>query len=332
MQVQKEKTILVTGASGLVGRELVRQLLEQEVRVKAIYRNHPILDLEHPLLTKHHCDLLDVMTLEELMQGVSHVYHCAGFISYDPRQRRQLYQLNVEATANVVNACLHEGVEKLVHVSSIAALGSKPDQSMVDESVFLDGGDKSSLYGTSKYLGEMEVWRGIAEGLHAVIINPGVILGPGDWQSGSTVIFKMVHDGFNWYSEGVNGFVDVRDVAGAMIRLMNSPLQAERYVCVAENKSFREIFEKIAASFGKRVPSKKVTPFIASLIWRAEKIRSYFTGKEPSITKETASSALRIVRYDNSKLLHQLQGFSYRSMDDTITFTCTSLQQNLNKG
>ena len=327
----KEKFTLVTGASGLLGKELVHQLLNRGFSVKALYHQHPINDISHPLLETAHCDLLDIDELEEVIAGAEYVYHCAGLISYVPSQRAQLYKINTEATANVVNASLYAGVRKLVHVSSIAALGKMESGKTITEKEEWKDHSEKMIYGHSKYLGEMEVWRGTEEGLDAVIVNPGIILGPGDWSKGSTAIFKNIYHGFKWYSEGVNSFVDVRDVASSMIALMQSDISAERYILSAGNFTYKEVFDLIADTFQKPRPNKKITPLLAALVWRLEKIRNIFSSSEPLITKETAHAAQMKMHYDNSKLLKHLPNFQYHSLKETIAHTCEVLQQSINK-
>lgn len=321
--------ILVTGASGLIGNELIRQLLSRGNDVTAIYNKTP-LEISTKALKTIQCDILDVVGLEEVMTGMQQVYHCAGMVSFAPGIEPQLYKINVEGTANVVNAALNAGVAKFVHVSSVAALGRLREEGPINEHMQWTETISNSKYGRSKYLGEMEVWRGIAEGLNAVIVNPTVVLGPGDWNSGSTEIFKSVYNEFPWYAEGTTGFIDVRDVVKAMIMLMDSDISAERFILSAENSSYRELFNHIADAFNKKRPTKKVTPFLAAIVWRVEAFKSKFTGKAPMVTKETAHTALAKLRYDNNKIKKFLPSFQYESLDVTIKHTCAALQQKLN--
>ena len=317
--------ILVTGGAGLLGNTLIEMLLQKGENVRATY-NSTALGLN--TLTNFEtveCDILDVYALEDALQDVTEIYHCAGLVSFNPKDEKKLYSINVEGTANVVNAALNAGIRKFVHVSSVAAMGRIRPGEMIDEIMLWTEETSNSKYGHSKYLGEMEVWRGVAEGLNAVIINPSIILGAGNWNEGSTKIFKSVYDEFPWYTEGTTGFVDVRDVAAAMIQLMESNITAEKFVISAENISYRDIFTMMAKAFGKKVPSKKVTPFIAALTWRMENIKSMFMGTSPLLTQETIDTALTKVEYNNRKLLQFLPGFKYRKMQDTITYTCQKL-------
>lgn len=321
-----EKKILVTGGAGLVGNELIKQLLDQGEKVKAIYHSTPIT-ISNPSLSTVKCDILDISLLEEVMKGITQVYHAAALVSYDPRDKHQLLKINIEGTANVVNACINEEVDKLVHVSSVAALGRIRDGENVTEKMNWTEETSNSIYGKSKYYGEMEVWRGTAEGLKAVIVNPSLIFGGDNWETGSSAIFKSAYNEFPWYTNGVTGIVDVRDVARAMILLMNSPVTAERFIVSGENLSYREIFTMIANSFGKKPPSKKVTPLLAEIVWRIETLKSKIAGKKSLLTKETARTAQAKVFFDNSKILSALPGFHFTKIKDTIEFTCIRMKE-----
>ncbi len=321
-----ENKILVTGGAGLVGKEIINQLLENGQRVLAIYHSTPI-SISHPLLEVVQCDILDVTKLHDIMKGITHVYHSAAVVSYDPKDKQLLLKINIEGTANVVNACIDAGVEKLLHVSSVSALGRIRDDELVTEKMNWSEETSNSIYGKSKYFGEMEVWRGIGEGLKAVIVNPSLILGGDNWESGSSAIFKNVYNEFPWYTEGVSGFVDVRDVAKAMIMLMNSDITSQRFILSGENLSYKEIFSSIAKCFGKKTPSKKVTPFLAEVVWRIEALKSRLTGKKHLLTKETTRTAQAKVYFDNSKILKALPQFHFTKIEDTIEFTCNRMKE-----
>ena len=323
--------ILVTGGSGLLGKEVITQLLAQDKKVVAIYNRTLLSSFNSSLLIQVPCDILDVVGLEALMQqGITDIYHCAAMVTFNPRRKNELFKINIEGTANIVNAALNAGISKMVYVSSVAALGRTRVEEPINETMLWTEENSTSNYGESKYLAELEVWRGIGEGLNAVVINPTIILGAGNWEGGSSQIFKSAYDEFPWYTDGVNGFVDVRDVATAMLQLMDRDITAERFIISAANKSYQEIFNLIATAFNKKKPHKKVTPLVAKIVWRMEAFKSRFTGKDPLLTKETAASALSKERYDNSKLKSFLPGFTYRSMEETINETCAALQQKLN--
>jgi len=318
------KKILVTGAAGLAGSELVKQLLETGHKVTAIWHS-AVVNITHPLLTVQQCDILDTAALEEIMRGITHVYHCAALVSFEPKDKYRLLKINVEGTANVVNACLDAGVQKLVHVSSVSALGRQSNGAMVNEEMNWSEETGNSIYGKSKYLGELEVWRGIGEGLQALIVNPSTMLGGNNWENSSAALFKSAYKEFNWYAQGINGFVDVGDVARAMILLMNSKISGQRFILNSENLSYKEIFYSIAKCFGKRPPLKKISPLMAKIVWRLESMKAGFTGKKQWLTKETSRTAQAIVYFDNTKILNELPGFSFIPVDKAIAHTCATL-------
>ncbi|MCC6288111.1 MAG: NAD-dependent epimerase/dehydratase family protein [Chitinophagaceae bacterium] len=311
--------IFVTGGTGLLGSYLLRDLVAGGKEVSALYRtsipDEPYAKSVHWIQG----DILDVVLLEEIMQKAKQVYHCAAIVSFNPAKKYEMLKINAEGTANVVNAALAGGVQKLMHVSSVSALGRNTNGAPISEDDKWDEEKNKSAYGKSKYFAELEVWRGVSEGLNAVIVNPSTILGVGKWEKdGSAAIFKKAYEEFPWYTDGVGGFVDVADVAKAMIQLMESDISGERFIVNAESLPFKNVFTEIANAFGKKPPYKKAPPFMIKLLWRLEKLRSFFTSKDPLITKETAGSAQRKTYYDNSRLLKFLPGFQYKPVQQTI--------------
>ena len=318
--------ILVTGGSGLVGSHLISCLLAQGKNVRALYRNLPP-KVSHKNLQWIEGDILDVTDLEIALTDVTHVYHCAAIVSFDPKEKQQLFHTNIEGTANVVNACIDAGIEKLIYVSSVAALGRFKEAEVVTETMKWTENKESSVYGKTKFLAEMEVWRGIGEGLNTVIVNPTIILGCGDWNKGSSSIFKTAFNEFPWFTTGETGFVDVEDVVRALTLLMESNITAQRFILNGGNVAYKDVFTKIALNFGKKPPYRKVTKLIAALVWRMEVIKGLYSGKKPLLTKETAATAQTIVHYDNSKLLKALPDFSYTPIDSTLKRICEELHK-----
>lgn len=318
--------VFVTGATGLVGSHLVQALVLQGKPVRALYRTTIPAYTGADKVEWVQGDILDVIALEEALVGVKQVYHCAAVVSFNPKKTAELYQTNVEGTANVVNAAIAAGVQKLLYVSSVAALGRMHTASAIDENMQWSPKANNSEYGRSKYLAEMEVWRGIGEGLEAVIVNPSIILGAGNWNEGSSQIFKSVYNEFPWYTDGITGFVDVEDVVRAMQLLMDSDINAQRYILNAVNIPFKELFAMIAACFGKRPAHKKVTPFMAAVIWRWEALKYSLTGNSPLITRETAASAQAKVFFKSGKLLEQFPDFNYTPIKGTISRICNQLK------
>ncbi len=317
--------ILVTGGTGLLGAHLILALNKKGITPRAIYRNNIptiVKDKAHWV----QADLLDTAALEEAFKGITHVYHVAGHVSFIAKERENLYHINITGTANIVNAAIDAGITKLVHVSSVAALGRIRTNTPINESMSWTPETSNSEYGKSKYLGEMEVWRGIGEGLNAVIINPTIIIGEhGHWSKGSMSIFKNVYNGFPWYAMGSTGFVDADDIAEIMILLMDSNIHSEKFIVSAENKTYKDFMYLVANAFNKKPPQKMVTPFLAALVWRIEKLKNLFTGKEPLITKETAKTALAKVTFENGKLLNALPNFKYQPIEQSIKRICNAL-------
>ena len=261
-------------------------------------------------------DVNDVCGLDDAMTGVSYVYHCAAVVSFDQRDAALMEKINVEGTANVVNIAIAHDVKKFCHVSSTAAIGKNGAQEEhLDESAKWQNGKGNSAYSLSKYSAEQEVWRGTQEGLNAVIVNPSIILGPGNWAQSSGSMFKTVWDGLKYYTEGVNGFVDARDVARAMTTLMESDINAERFLVVGENRSFREVFEAIAVSLKKPKPTKLASPFLMGLAWRVLALVRWITGKAPAITKDSARSSQQRYYYATDKLTQAVE-FTFTSVED----------------
>jgi dihydroflavonol-4-reductase len=317
--------ILVTGASGLVGSHLVTQLVKAGKQVKALYRSAiPVVE-GGGQVTWIKGDILDIVSLEEAMVDTQQVYHCAAIVSFNPKKKDILFHTNVEGTANVVNACLDAGIQKLVFVSSVAALGRIREDAPINETMNWSEETSNSEYGKTKYFAEMEVWRGIGEGLDAVIVNPVIILGAGNWDSGSSGLFKSAYDEFPWYTEGTSGFVDVADVVKAMMLLMESNVSAERFILCAENLTYREVFTQMANNFNKKPPHKKVTHLLATIVWRMEGVKAMFTGKDPLLTKETARTAAAKVAFDNTKLKRFFPDFTYTLVDSSLKRICGEL-------
>jgi dihydroflavonol-4-reductase len=323
--------ILVTGGAGLLGAELITELLADGKKVRAIYNKTPLPNFNSNNLEQLQCNILDVVGLEEAMTGIDQVYHCAAIVTFNPKRKMEMFKINIEGTANVVNIALEAGVKKMLHVSSVAALGRIREDELINETMNWTEETSNSNYGQSKYLAELEVWRGIGEGLNAVMVNPVVILGAGDWNGGSSKLFQTAYNEFPWYAEGTTGFVDVRDVVKAMTQLMESDITAQRFIVSAENRSYRDVFSLMAKAFNKKPPHKIVTPFIAKIVWRLEALKSLFTGQDPLVTNETAKTALAKVNFDNSKLKKYLPQFNYRKIEETIAETCAAFQHKLNK-
>src|SRR6187549_750731 len=318
--------ILVTGGTGFIGAYIIKELVEKNYDVRAIRRSIKLpFFISHDLLNKVEWvtgDVLDVISLNEAMQDVDAIIHSAAVVSFDKRERAQMYNTNVDGTANVVNLALENGLKKLVHISSISALGRTATGEKVNEEKKWLNSKLNSHYGISKNKAEMEVWRGMGEGLDAVIINPSTVLGFGNWHDSSCAIFKNTYKGFPWYTKGVNGFVAVEDVAKIAVLLMESSITEERFIINHENWEFRKLFDIIADGFRKKHPKWEATPFLSSIAWRMEKIKSFLKNAKPLLTKETARIALSNTYWQNDKILKALPGFSFITLESSITKAC----------
>jgi len=322
--------ILVTGATGFLGAELVHQLTGLGNKVRALKRK----DSGIPALLEHNdriswavADINDISALEDAFEGITQVYHCAAFISFDPKDRFRLFRVNIEGTANLVNLCNDLGV-RLLHVSSVAALGNAKKDQLISEKDLWEYDAKAHHYAVSKYEGEMEVWRGIAEGLDAVIVNPAVIIGAGAGFSGSGAIFKLVKDGLSFYTRGATGIVDVADVAWCMIALMNGGITAERYIVSSENYYYRQFFAEIARGMGVAPPAREAKPWMLSIAWRAAGLAALFTGKPAALTSDAARSSLNVSLYSNEKV-RKATGIVFKPLDQSIAEACSVLKNGM---
>lgn len=319
--------ILITGATGFLGSELIQQLTATGAYVRALKREGsqiPLLLKDNTLIEWVVADLLDFADLEQAFEGVDQVYHCAAMVSFNPKDKTRLLQVNIEGTSNVVNLCV-ENNARLLHVSSVAALGNASKGKMITEKNFWEYDAKAHSYAISKYEGEMEVWRGIAEGLDAVIVNPSVIIGAGSGFSGSGAIFKLIKDGLSYYTKGATGIVDVKDVSRSMIALMQSGISSERFTISAENYYYKQFFGEIARCFGVKAPQKEAKPWMLGIAWRAAKLMTLVTGKPASLTRDTARSSLNESLYSNEKIKNTI-GIEFKPLKQSIEEVCSSLK------
>jgi dihydroflavonol-4-reductase len=274
-------------------------------------------------------DVLDTTLLENAMEGTAAVIHSAAKVSFAAIDYSEMFKTNIEGTANIVNTALQKNIQKLVHISSVAALGRTANGETVTEKKQWEESSINSNYAVSKYNAEMEVWRGIGEGLNAVMVNPGTILGYGDWNNSSCAIFKNAYYEFPWYTNGVNGFVAVEDVAKATVLLLENDTSSERFIVNGDNWPFRRVFNAMADGFGKRRPHREATPALASLAWRIEKVKTFFSGKSSLLTKESARIAQTATYFDNSKICSALPGFTFTPLDIAIKNACNHYLQYL---
>ncbi len=321
--------VLVTGATGFLGSELCRQLiLAGKNSIRCTKRTSSVipemlLPYQHKIVWVE-ADLLEIDALNEALEGVTEVYHCAALVSFDPSLKKKLIKNNVEGTANLVNLCVEKNI-RLLHVSSIAAVGEGKPGELINENHHLEETPKENAYAISKYESEMEVWRGMAEGLDAVIVNPSLIIGKNAGKQGTGQIFETVRKGLNFYTSGSCGLVDVEDVAKTMILLMESKISSERFIINAENWNYKKLFEDAAHCFGVKPPAREAKPWMLELAWRASALGTLFTGKKMGVDKISAQSASRIQDYDNRKLKEAI-GFEFKPVKQTIEEICEALK------
>lgn len=325
--------IVVTGGTGFLGAYIIRELVEKGYKVRAIRRKNSFPTfIPSSIFEKVEWfdgDILDVVSLQDAFEGANAVIHAAAMVSFHHGDKDAMFQTNVEGTANVVNIALEAGIKKLVHVSSIAAIGRTVNGDTVNEDKKWAESKTNTNYAVSKYQAELEVWRGIAEGLNAVIVNPSTILGYGDWNNSSCALFKSIYNEFPYYSNGINGFVGVEDAARAIVLLMESGISSKRFILNSENWSFRKLFDTIADAFGKKRPSREATPLLSAIAWRFEKLKGLF-GKKPMLTRESAKIANSVTYYNNAGILNALPGFSFTPLEQTIKMACAQYKSNLN--
>ncbi len=314
--------ILITGASGFLGHHLVDELLSVGHDLRALVRNSAKRQFAWGSLVEVvEGDLLDIEMLTQALDGVDTVIHAASVVSYWKKRHQEMRQINVEGTANLVNLCIELGIPKLIHISSIAALGKDTREKWITEDTPWNSSGAASAYAQSKYDQELEVYRGIAEGLHAIILNPGLILGETqDWSSNTGKIFSVLSKGLTYVNSGSTGVVGARDVARAVSFLFEKEIPSgERFVLVGENLSQKDLMGKIAQSIDKAPPSRILPPGASMAVGYLSQFMARFTGKEPVITPETMRSSIRSYLYNGEKITRL--GFSYTPIDELIEET-----------
>lgn len=324
--------ILVTGGTGLVGSHLLYKLVSTNEKVRAIYRDAQKLEKVKNVFSCYtddfntlfdaiewvKADILDIPSLTEAFQNITYVYHCAALVTFEPNKYASLRKVNIEGTANVVNFCVSNNIKKLCYVSSIATLGNTLHKEPITEETIWNQEIDNNVYAITKYGAEMEVWRATQEGVDAVIVNPGVILGAGIWDKGSGRLFKKAYKGLNYYSAGTIALVSVEDVVLIMIALLKSDIKNERFVLVAENWTFKRFLQLLATSVNKTPPTKKVSAWVLRILWKLDWLKYSLTGKPRILTKHMSKSLSTETNYSNKKIISALN-FKFESIDKTIS-------------
>jgi dihydroflavonol-4-reductase len=316
--------IAITGANGLLGSFIVRKLIEKNSPFVALKRESSDTSLLDDVQEKIHwrtADILNPIQLLEAFDGCTQVIHAAAIVSFNPYRADEIIEMNTIGTRHVVNACLEHNVRRLVHISSVAALGRQKDQRYIDEENKWIDNPYNGVYADSKYRAELEVYRGQEEGLNTIIVNPSVILAAADWNRSSAKLFKYVKQSKPFYIDAFLNYVDVRDVASCVYELLQREEQSQRFIINAGNISFKDFFEKVASHFRTRPPSIKLSKNMLKVISELETIRSWFTRSEPVVTRETARLANTHFLYDNKKI-REILNFEFQTIDNTLEWCC----------
>ena len=333
---------LITGATGLVGAHVAFRLLQLNKPVVAIKRAGSDTEKTKKLFSYYssdadylfnqikwiEADLNDIYSLIDALEGIDVVYHCAGMVSFNSKDQKQLHQINSIGTANLVNACLEKNINYFCHVSSIATLQNPDISNQINESVYWKSSPTASDYAISKYNGEREVWRGIEEGLKAVIVNPGIILGPGFWEQSSGKLIKRCYDGSAFFTDGLSATVDARDVANCMIELIEKKHLNKRFVITEGNYPYKVILTLAHQAFSKKEPFIKASKPLLEIAKWINVIHSLLTGKQPQLSKSMISGALSKNTYDSS-LIKQTLDYQFIPLTNTIDFVCKAYLDDL---
>ncbi|MBB5397059.1 NAD-dependent epimerase/dehydratase family protein [Mucilaginibacter sp. AK015] len=323
--------ILVTGATGFLGAELAKELVLRGNSIRCTKRESSTRPrLLAPYAAKIewvNADLMDEAALELALEDITQVYNCAAFVSLKQADKAPMIRTNVRGTATLVDLCNEKGI-RMVHTSSVAAVGDAKPGELITENHHLDSTTETDGYAISKLESEMEVWRGIAEGLDAVIVNPTIIIGASAGTAGSGQIFETVRKGLKFYTRGTIGFVDVQDVAKCMIALMETNISGERYIINAENRPYKQLFEEIATCMGVPAPTTLAKPWMMEMAWRATATWAAVTGKAPALDKTSARAASVTREFDNTKIRKAI-GFEFKPVSETIKEVCLALKIKL---
>ncbi len=324
--------ILVTGGTGLVGAHLLYKLVKNNETVRAIYRTERKLNNVKNVFSCYtdnyeslfksiqwiQADLLDIPLLSEAFKGVTYVYHCAAFVSFEPNKYHLLRRTNIEGTANIVNLCISNDIEKLCYVSSIATTGHSINNEPITEDTEWNPEGDNSVYAITKYGAEMEVWRATQEGLDVVIINPGVILGAGIWRYGTGNLFKKANKGIKYYTAGSIGLINVKDVVSIMVTLLKSDIKNERFILVAENWTYKQFLQEITKAVHAKSPKKEANVWQLQLAWKLDWLAHKLTGKRRQLTRQLATSLNSKTNYSSTKIKKAID-FEFTPIDESIT-------------
>lgn len=312
--------IAVTGASGLLGSAIVHQLTTNGHTVIGITRKTDI-QATHEKIIWRNADVTDPVSLHEALSDATGVIHAAALVSFNPRHRNKLMEINVTGTRNIVNTCLNLGIRRLVYISSVAALSRQKNQTIINEENPWTDSELNTWYAESKYRGELEVFRGQEEGLSTAILNPSVILTRGNWNNSSARLFRYVWKQIPFFIDGSLNYVDGRDAATLAVKLFFSDAEGERFIANAGSVSFKKFFDEAALRLSRRPPFLKISGSLLRFISNMEHLRAWLGGN-PLITRDTANLAGMFFTYDNTKIARRF-GFSFQSFEATLDWCCS---------
>jgi nucleoside-diphosphate-sugar epimerase len=328
--------IFVTGGTGFLGAYILQELVHRGFHVRALRRSHQLPFFIDPQVFEKiewiDGDVLDVVVLDEALKDIGVVIHSAAIVSFNKSDRKQMNKVNVEGTQNVVNVSIKNKIKRFIHISSVAALGRTAKGDIVTEEKTWEESKINTNYAISKHHAEMEVWRGFAEGLGGVIINPSTILGYGNWHNSSCAIFKNVYKEFPWYTNGINGFVGVEDVAKITAEMVLSQINEQRFIINTDNWSFKKLLSEIADGFKKRRPYREATSFMGEIAWRLEHMKHLFTDGKPLLSRESARVAQSKTYFSNESILNALPHFSFTPLEEVIKESCEKYGKAIQKG
>jgi nucleoside-diphosphate-sugar epimerase len=320
--------ILLTGATGIIGHFIAENLLRDGHKVRALRRqNSNITRLgEHQNLEWAEADVEDLPALKKAFEGVEYVLHCAAVVSFHQEDKKKMMDVNISGTANMINLALEHKVKKFVHLSSVAALGRKEGALVIDETTKWEESKNNSNYAKSKNMGELEVWRGQEEGLNTVILNPSIVLGPGDWNTSSMQIFKYVSQGRKFYPNGEMNYVDVRDVTDICTKMLFNDISGERFILNAGKVYYKNVFELIGQYLNKPAPRYRVSYALLNFAYVFDTIRSSLTRQKAIITKESLRLSKMSFYFSSDKITEALD-FKFKTLEDSISWTCNELKK-----
>jgi len=341
MKPNNHNLVFLTGGTGLVGGHLLVSLHQSGQNIRALVRPtssfrqlrlicafyNQSFDELYDSVEWVYGNTLDYVGLCGFLADVEAVYHCAAVVSFNKKSARELLKTNIQGTSNMVDAALACGVKRFCFISSIGALGNSQEGDFIYEYTPRKNEENHSIYSESKFRSELEVWRANNEGLNTVILNPGVILGPGAPGKGSLLLIQAGRKGMPFYTKATTGYVDVRDVCRAGIELMGKNIFGKRFILVSENVDNRALFSMIAAEFDQKPPRFLAGKTVLQLAAFLSGIYGIITGKTPQLTRETVKTAQHPQKY-SSQQIRDVLNFEFIPLHQTIQDTCRFLKDN----